>query len=245
MALLVYDCPFCGTEKMSSVITSFDAVPYDLIAPSNLRPFAIAHTVCGNCWNPVGAKLTRKDSQNASLQAHFNQKLTQAMGAPYSVGPLGFEIEIVRTPPPVADIPPHLSETVAKAFRSAERNMSLPDGEDASATMYRRAIDVAIREKFPKLPGMLAKRIEAITKQGLLPQQMKDWADHIRWIGNDGAHDPEGVNREELVVLRGFTDAFLRYFISLPFEVALRRGEINEDGSPKEALAGEVNETAG
>ncbi|MDR6755193.1 hypothetical protein J2Y48_000466 [Mycoplana sp. BE70] len=153
------------------------------------------------------------------------------MATDYSALSGPFVFHLTRTPS-LDDHPPHLPENVAKAFRSAERNFAQPDGEDAAATMYRRSIDVAIREKHPEVKGLLAVRIAKLTEKGLLPPSMKDWADHIRWIGNDGAHEPEGVTAEEAKAIRGFADAFLRYFISIPFEVSLRRGE-----TPDGALA--------
>jgi len=187
---------------------------------------------CGKCWQPVTAKVTAAAYANASQYSSFISSFDGAINKPYDLAAGGLSIALVQPPSHREAVPPHLSEAVAKAFKSAERNFSTEDGEDAAAMLYRRSIDVAIREKHPEIKGNLAPRIEKLVTLGLLPPSMKDWSDQIRLIGNDGAHEPEGVTREELVPMRGFTEAFLRYFISIPFEVALRRGEIDEQGNP-------------
>ncbi|MEM8743189.1 MAG: DUF4145 domain-containing protein [Pseudomonadota bacterium] len=181
---------------------------------------------------PVSATVTYSSVTIESEWREFETKFNNAIQHENTVETHGFDVAVVYTPDREEKIPGRLSDSVAKAYRSAERNRKLEDGEDAAATMYRRAIDVAIREKYPDVKGNLAPRIEALASKQVIPPALKDWADHIRWIGADGAHEPEGVTPEELDVLRGFTEAFLRYLITLPFEVDFRRGLIDKDGNP-------------
>lgn len=149
-----------------------------------------------------------------------------------SVTNLGYHVIEVWPKLTESAIPNHLPPEVEKAFKGAERNFSMEDGEDAAAMLYRRSIDIAIRIKHPDIKGLLAPRITKLTEIGLLPPQMKEWADQIRLIGNDGAHEPEGVSKSDLEPMRNFTEAFLRYFITIPFQVSLHRGEIDEEGNP-------------
>ncbi|MBY5590844.1 DUF4145 domain-containing protein [Rhizobium leguminosarum] len=66
------------------------------------------------------------------------------------------------------------------------------------------------------------EHLPELVKQGVLPASLGDWANEIRIVGNDGAHD-DGVNRDDLKAARMFCDSFLRYLITLPKEIELRR----------------------
>lgn len=119
----------------------------------------------------------------------------------------------------------HLPEKVERAFLSAIENMKSAHGADAAAIMFRRAIENAIKIAYPDAKGSLIKKIDTLAEQRILPEIMKDWAHQIRLIGNDGAHEIEGVTQQDVTAAYNFTDAFLRYLITLPEEVRLRRGE--------------------
>lgn len=233
MAYIIFDCLHCRVNDMRGDILSTSYPHEEHIENGRMQPFAIINTICTRCWNPNNAKIVYPGFDISSYYPEFCQHLKSSSNKDCDiVGTAGFKAYTIRTPPRSGDVPAHVSDAVKRAYKSAEMNYRFPDNEDAAATMYRRAIDVAIREKHPKVTGNLAPRIEKLVELGEIPLQMKEWADQIRTIGNTGAHDPEGVTREELTVLRGFTEAFLRYFITLPFDVALRRGEIDEKGNP-------------
>ena len=231
MAQVTFTCPHCGATNMTMTVAGARVVPREMLSDRS-SPYASGFAPCGRCWNPVGLSFTHTE-YNRSVQHHsFNQEFDEALRREHNITSGKFLAKVVITPIPTSNAPDHLPANVAKAFRSAERNFKAEDGEDAAAMLYRRAIDVAIKEKHPEIKGNLAPRIEKLVKLGLLPPSMKEWGDQIRLIGNDGAHEPEGVTRDELVPMRGFTEAFLRYFITIPFEVAVRRGEIDEQGNP-------------
>jgi Domain of unknown function (DUF4145) len=89
--------------------------------------------------------------------------------------------------------------------------------------MYRRSLELALKDKFPALSGTLAKRVKQLVADKTLPIPMGDWADEIRDLGNDAAHEPNQVDRDQLTMIRGFTDATLRYLYTLPAEIEARR----------------------
>lgn len=247
MALFVIDCPHCSTKKSGMIVFGVRSFPiersheYKSTAGTTHSWDIVITAACQNCFLPTSAHLETRQRSARHDYPSLVLSASKALLGEGNVAALGYTV--VDTWPKAAErsIPAHLPETVAKAFRSAENNFTAPDGEDAAAMLYRRAIDVAIREKHPEIKGLLAPRINKLVEKGLLPPSMKDWADQIRLIGNDGAHEPEGVTMEELKPMRGFTEAFLRYFITIPFEVALRRGQIDEDGN---AIDVEKSETA-
>ena len=231
MALVIFDCPHCFARKMTSTVRATYLYPEEAMEFGQ-SPRADISTVCNGCFTAIGIRVTNDSYRKAVDHYTFGQKLSVALKSDATLNSTGFTCAVVRTPRQESRMPRHLSPAVTKALKSAEQNLQLEDGEDAAATMFRRAIDVAIREKHPEVSGMLKLRIDKLNKKGLIPDAMKDWTDEIRLIGNDGAHEPEGVSRPELLALQAFTDAFLRYYVSLPFEVSLRRGKIDEQGNP-------------
>jgi len=232
MALFIFDCPYCHATRMSGKILSSYVVPTEHSSNLKVHPRAYISTNCGACWMPVVGEVSHPGALNPGSHSVLKSEFTKAANTDYAIDTGPLKAEVVLTPEQSSELPDHLSTAVAKAYRSAERNRQMEDGEDAAATMYRRAIDVAIREKYPDVKGNLAPRIEKLAERQAIPPALKDWADHIRWIGADGAHEPEGVTPEEVEVLRGFTEAFLRYLITLPFQVNYRRGLIDKEGIP-------------
>ena len=217
---------------MSSAVHSSYVLPEDIVRHKGDFPHAYVSAACGACWMPIACIVHNSKQKDFTSWKEFRNVFQDAMSKDQAIDASGLQTAVVLTPDRSTDLPDHLPASVSKAYRSAERNRTLKDCEDAAATMYRRAIDVAIREKYPDIKGLLAQRIKQLADEHKIPPALRDWADHIRWIGNEGAHEPEGVTSGEVEVLRGFTEAFLRYLITLPFEVDLRRGLIDEKGNP-------------
>ncbi|UVC07371.1 DUF4145 domain-containing protein [Rhizobium sp. TH2] len=240
MALLVLTCPHCLTAKSGMPLFGVRSFPYEAAISHGIdrsqggEVFSwdiSVSAICQVCFKPVSAVLRPSQKMPKNYYKSTTESTKNVLLGEGNVRSLGYAV--LESWPTVTEsaIPDHLSENVAKTYRSAERNFSTPDGEDAAAMLYRRAIDVAIREKHPEITGLLAVRISKLAGKGLLPPSMKEWADQIRLIGNDGAHEPEGVTMDDLKPMRGFTEAFLRYFITIPFEVSCRRGEIDDEGN--------------
>ena len=122
-------------------------------------------------------------------------------------------------------VPPDLPFEVEKAFLQGERNVALPDCEEAAALMYRRALEVALKIAYPEMNGSLAARIRNLVAGHHLPAAIGDWLNQVRLIGNDSAHEIVGVTRDELEAARGFVDTALRYIFTLPAQIARLRGE--------------------
>jgi hypothetical protein len=98
----------------------------------------------------------------------------------------------------------------------AERNYHVTGNEEAAAVMYSRAIENTLRDKFPELYGPLAARIEQLVAANVFPATMNEWAEETGVLGNDAARALDGVDRNQLRILRGFTNATLRQLYTLP-----------------------------
>lgn len=129
--------------------------------------------------------------------------------------------------------PENLPPAVEKAFLQGETNLALDGHEEPAATMYRRALDLALKTEFPELKGDLFKKIEKLAAENVIPQSLADWAHQVRGIGNDGAHDLDGCTQTDAEAARDFVDAVLRYLITLPEMIKRRRPAVAEVISPQ------------
>lgn len=220
MGVAILDCPFCGANQlaMPSVGTR---MPPDSLLQQYPRKFAVGAVYCNKCALPIPLLLfaTNKTSNVGGLAEIWHADPIATLQRAQ------LDAEILSAPNKATDLPQHISDKVAKALRQALENHHRDASEEAAATMYRRAIDLALKELFPELSGDLMPRILKLVGDGRLPKTMGDWAHQVRIIGNDGAHDLDGVTKNDLEAARAFGDAFLRYLFTLPTEVEIRRSQ--------------------
>jgi hypothetical protein len=221
MAVLVTDCPHCGAKQMTFKI--FGVVPVTAErarAQSGLCTASIAAS-CEKCGDPISAVVISAQAKDSYPNfPHRAMKLLSEAGTPRD-----FNFDVMDTWPKVEgpSVPEHLPAAVERPFMQGEKNYVMEGCEDASALMYRSALEQAMKHLQPDAKGPLAKRIDLAVEGGLLPKSIGEWAHEVRIVGNESAHDLEGVSRDDLKAARGFVDATLRYLFSLPKMVADRR----------------------
>jgi len=67
----------------------------------------------------------------------------------------------------------------------------------ACAVMARRALQTACIEKGAS-KGRLVDQLEELADKGIITKDLKEWADIVRWVGNDAAHPgSEEVKKED------------------------------------------------
>ncbi|NYD84332.1 DUF4145 domain-containing protein [Brucella intermedia] len=223
MAHIVVDCPHCGAQSLGMNVFGFRIPTETVVEQFKSGYFILVAADCGKCSNPITARIIpggEKFHSWGGFKSRAEELLRDPLAAPER---FGMKARIVYTPPTQINIPAHLPPSVEKSLKMAETNFRLADMEEASAAMYRRAIDLAVKAIDPTGKGDLINRINALSDKGILPGTMKDWAHQVRVIGNDGAHDIDGVTRNDLQAAQGFTDALLRYLFTLPREVEIRR----------------------
>jgi hypothetical protein len=128
--------------------------------------------------------------------------------------------------PPGPSIPENLPPDVERVYLQAERNFPIAGNEEAAGTMYRKALDVGLKIIAPSVAGVLKARIATLVQQNLLTPSLGEWADQIRLLGNETAHEIDQPTREEVEALRNFSDLVLRYLFTLPAMVAARKAPI-------------------
>lgn len=91
--------------------------------------------------------------------------------------------------------------------------------------MYGRALEVALKDKFPSMTGKLYTRIEKLALEHTITNELKDWAHNIRVLRNDALHEVSELERDQLAALRLFTITLLEYLYTMPEQVRLAREE--------------------
>lgn len=223
MATFVVDCPHCNALRMTFEIAGYAAPP---LQDANIWN-AYAFGVCGHCARPVNVELFTP-RQFETAESWFSKVVDACdQNTQESLRSAHIAYVVVHTPLASQAVPDHLPEASARAFRAAEASYTNPDAAEVAAMAYRRSVEMAIKETRKDLAGKaLHKQIDALEADGTIPKILTDWAHEVRLIGNTGAHDIDDMKPGDLQAVRGFADAFLRYFITLPKELELRRSAI-------------------
>lgn len=195
MAEFVSDCPRCGAKRATldvfgSIIVSIEY---------QWKHYAEIHCICRTCHRSSLQLVTRKNIDEATKK-YFGQTGTRNTLAEYR-GSLNDMVDFVRniTLRDVSqeDVPEHLPLEIAKVI--SEGNLCLSVGcFNASAAMYRLALDLSTKRLIPALtenePSAhvrknLAPRVEWLLINNIIPGDLKSLATAVRENGNDGAHD--------------------------------------------------------
>ncbi|MBC7280006.1 DUF4145 domain-containing protein [Hoeflea sp.] len=224
-AYLVDKCPHCRGDNQSLRIIGFTLIKEaGLKRPLKEISSIFGGVVCNSCQEPSAVEvwLPGASSSLSSLNAINDAKNGNSDIALYKL-----THEFVPTPgyrEPLPGLPAH----VQKSFTQAETAFDILGMEEPAAMAYRRTVEQAINHAHSGLSGDLVAKITQLANTQVIPHQMADWAHQVRIIGNSGAHD-EFVKRSEVEAARAFADAFLRYLIVLPDQVATRRRETGTD----------------
>lgn len=122
------------------------------------------------------------------------------------------------------DAPDGTPGNVADAYRAALVNLKTegPGFWEAAAIMARRSIELAIAGIDGVKKGSLKSMIDEMGAKGLLTKAMVDWANEVRIIGNEGAHE-NGLTREDAEQAVYFAEMLFTYIFKLPGMLEKRR----------------------
>lgn len=224
MPVLSTDCPHCRTASVACRVFGSQLFPEEASHAIQGRTTAwhlSAAIVCPVCHMAMAVLLDHRPGfpSHGSALSH----LTSMLGSPSDIRSHGYDVIHIWPEPERPAVPEHVPDGVARAMLQAERNFGIEGNEEAAGMMYRRALELAFKDKFASTTGSLAGRTKKLVEAHEIPYAMGDWANEIRSLGNDAAHDEEEIDREELIRIRGFADAMLRYLYTLPAEVEARR----------------------
>jgi hypothetical protein len=94
---------------------------------------------------------------------------------------------------------------------------------ETSAMNCRKVIDIATKHLHLGNEDKLVRRISALREQGLITQEMADWAHIVRIDTNGAVHSDEEFSKDEVDQLLKFTEVFLTYAFTLPALVRDKR----------------------
>ena len=210
MVILTHTCPHCKTNHIALSIVSTNKSSHKRIN---------VYLLCPKCRDPSIAIL--------SQYHRVNQPPTpwQSFAQLHSdVKDIGWKVDEFW-PSATAEVPELLPPEVERIYRQAEHNFPIEGNEEASGTMYRKALDIGLGKIDASLKGMLGQKIKQLAGNGGITSDIAERSGNIRDLGNDAAHELNPITREELTELRNFTEMVLRYLFSLPNAIKKKRGE--------------------
>ncbi|MGO8843284.1 MAG: DUF4145 domain-containing protein [Methyloceanibacter sp.] len=213
MATIKHQCPHCLVQDIALVVVAWSPLERNRKRDDTA---GVALLVCPRCSLPSGTRLKRDYGDFSYGQ------LGNFAGDPTTVG---WSIAAFWPDPPKPLIPEYLPPDIERVYLQAERNFTVPGNEEASGTMYRKALDVGCKKIDPGLTGTLGAKIKALAAKGKLTKDIEEWSDQVRELGNDAAHEEAALPRKDLEDLRGIAEMVLRYLFTLPNMIKKRRGE--------------------
>ncbi len=210
MATYKHDCPHCGAKN-----STFSVVGTRL---HQAKPYTwSAHLICGSCGDGVVAEVN--DHGNRLDPANHPHDLTIR-------DPRGSVFGVVCLYPrmPNTEVPNHLPDAVAKAFREGCEIINV--SPDAARGMFRKSLELGLKDLSPDVEAWkLEKRIDKLATLGRLTDDLKEWAHELRLDGNDAMHMENETTKEDAIQTKELTRFILTYLYTLPQSVKFMREE--------------------
>lgn len=111
---------------------------------------------------------------------------------------------------------PNIPEEIRTDLDQAKRCFSVSAWR-AAAVMARRAMQSAAIQKGATMKSRLVEQIAELAAAGKITVDLKEWADAVRWVGNDAAHPGgEAVSREDAEQVLNLAEQFLHVLYVAP-----------------------------
>jgi len=91
--------------------------------------------------------------------------------------------------------------------------------------MMSRSVLERTVQKFSASGRSLKEKIEYLAQEHTITQSLADWAQTLRVIGNEAAHEMDPVDEKEAQQALYFSEMLLRYLFTLPHMVEQRKAE--------------------
>jgi hypothetical protein len=190
MNLSIY-CPFCHKyTSVEQLITS-------------------TRTYVGSSSNPITTSVSWYDSTN---------KVSWWMGKCNSCGGIlliqddGKKIYPTPEPSPTdKSIPEIIRQDIIEAklcFNVSAFN--------ATVVMARRSIESICIDKGADKNDRLHQQINKMRNQGIITEELKSWATEVRFVGNDGAHPGDLVQKDDAEAILKLAEQFAEVIYVLP-----------------------------
>ncbi len=193
------DCPWCGLRHGQMNVLSTNTT---VPAAATRRSRTWAFMTCPACGGAIAV-------ETSSPQETSN----------HEIGVVPEEIRVIDVD--------HLPEDVARYYGDARRVL-LAGVPDAAAVQLRRTLEAAAAH-FEVKAFPLASAIKKLTDKGLITKQFSEVFDHVRSVGNIGAHATDArLEHAEVDRALRFTTQVLRNLFEIPAQLAA----LSPDDSP-------------
>jgi len=123
--------------------------------------------------------------------------------------------DIIYPAPLPSPTPESVPEDIRSDLDEAKRCATVSAWR-ACAVMARRAMQSAAILKGAK-KGKLVDQVDELWENGVITKDLKEWADTVRWVGNDAAHpDSPPVSREDAEAVLRLAEGFLEVLFVVP-----------------------------
>lgn len=207
MAVLAIDCPHCPVKKSSITLS--------IITPCiDLRHYFAVFGMCSSCHMPIALRMVNREPNLHPNPNNYGGNIADPNGP--------FRITDLFPAPPSIDAPENIPAGVEKAFKQAAGSRRAGH-YDAAAAMYRKAMELALKGLSPEIEAWkIEKRIDKMAAEGLITNDLKDWAHELRLDGNDAVHEDE-MTREVIDQMHSLCTFLLTYLFTLPEQVNAAR----------------------
>ena len=160
MGTLTRDCPHCRTKRIG--FTAFSAVRLERDSKVWLTSL-----FCGSCHSGYIVEVQSNDGTNpfeysGNIEYHRH-----------------YDVRKEYPKAKAESVPEYLPQNIANFFLQAKTSLSTQNF-DASAIMSRKVLEVSVKKIHPESNGSLYKRIEQLASDGLITNDLKEWAHIIR-----------------------------------------------------------------
>ena len=170
------DCPYCGAGDVAF------SIAHEHQVLRNRGRLWDTFATCGRCRRGVVASFDTAHSNGPV--AHWKD------GQALEVILLG-----IFPSRPNSQAPDHTPPNVARFYVQGVDN--LPENWDAAGSMFRKALEAALKNKFPEIEGTLYDRIEEAAKEGGLTPDLAKWSHQIRLDGRNAVHEEKPYEKED------------------------------------------------
>ena len=170
------NCPYCLTKSVAFTVRAVNSWDMD----GSIEYFDLFGR-CNYCRRSIVA-VFRVPRTTPGLEAYMARG-----GHPYLIFPTL----------PSDDAPLHTPDPAARFFKQGRHN-NMSGHWDAAGAMFRKALESALKSKFPALSGTLFSCIQEAGQQQQLDSNLVEWAHQIRMDGNEAVHGDEPRTKKKM-----------------------------------------------
>jgi hypothetical protein len=170
-----------------------------------------AFVVCPTCYLPAALGLFQGKSPKANADWFLT---SDAKGSIDILVQSGWEVKTTFPEFREKEAPQHTPDDIARLYRQAASAQSRQENE-AAGFLYGKTLEASIKRLAPSITGTLAQRIERLSQDGILSEDVRKWAHEIRIVRNDAVHETDEPAPQEIVAMAEFTEAFLLFVFTM------------------------------